>query len=104
MLDDDEIDHCESFAIPTRDIAFGEEVGIGGSCTVLRGQWRQLQVAVKTWPAGSDPTSIRVKDTIKEMVVLAKGLKHPNIVGVYGICTDTCSDLPLRAIAWTAHG
>ena len=47
LLDDSEIDHCESFAIPSSDIILGAVIGQGTCGDVLRGIWGEQDVAIK---------------------------------------------------------
>ena len=48
VLADAELDHCETFAIPSSDVKVGAYIGMGACCHVMRGAWRGRSVAIKT--------------------------------------------------------
>jgi serine/threonine protein kinase len=98
VLADAELDHCETFAIPSTDVEVGAYIGMGACCHVMRGAWRGRSVAIKTIKicdsAGADDAAdnnSKSKDIIKEIALMCRSfatVSHPNIVGFYGICID----------------
>ena len=92
-LDDAELDFCESFAIPISDMSVGARIGTGACGDVMRGVWRGRDVAIKTLAAtGHDELgSAESKDMLMEIRLMCRSfatVRHPCIVGFYGICVD----------------
>ena len=93
VLDDSEIDHCESFAIPSSDITLCNVIGQGACGDILRGIWGGRDVAIKRMKCSvsENGDSNERQDMIKEISIMCRNfsaLGHPNIVGFHGICID----------------
>jgi serine/threonine protein kinase len=98
VLADAELDHCETFAIPSSDVKVGAYLGMGACCHVMRGAWRGRSVAIKTITicdsTGAEDAAdnnSKSKDIVKEIALMCRSFattSHPNIVGFYGICVD----------------
>jgi serine/threonine protein kinase len=87
--------HCKTFAIPCSDVVVGAYIGKGAFGDVRRGAWRGRAVAIKALSAAACDSSAhhsQSKDMLKEIELIRRALstvRHPNIVGFYGICVDS---------------
>jgi len=92
VLDNDELEHCETLAIPSSEIVVGAFIGRGACGDVMRGAWRGRSVAIKTLCAATcEPGTQESKDMIKEIALMCRSfstVRHAAIVDFYGICTD----------------
>ncbi|KAJ1561729.1 hypothetical protein HK096_003547 [Nowakowskiella sp. JEL0078] len=69
------------------DVSFDSKniLAVGGTCRIHKGIWSGTEVAVKIFPFRFDKTAI--SDLIDEFSI-AFPLKHPNIIQIFGACTD----------------
>lgn len=102
VLDDAEIDRCESFAIPSASVTLGALIGKGACGDVCIGSWNNMQVAIKMTQRVNSNSSQEMTDMLKEISLMSSNLKHPNIVGFYGICIDGA--LPWMVIEYMGGG
>ena len=92
VLNDAELEHCETLAIPSSEVVVGVFIGRGACGDIMRGAWRGRAVAIKSLCAATrEPGTQESKDMIKEISLMCRSfatVRHPAIVGFYGICTD----------------
>ena len=91
VLNDAELEHCETLAIPSSEVVVGAFIGRGACGDIMRGAWRGRAVAIKSLCAATLLGTQESKDMIKEISLMCRSfatVRHPAIVGFYGICTD----------------
>lgn len=69
--------------ITADELEFEEIIGIGGSCTVYRGKYKNLEVAIKVMKKTSNNTYL--KEFNREVQMLST-LHHANLVSLIGSC------------------
>jgi len=70
--------------VNSKDVKKLEEVGEGGSCSVCRGTWRGIEVAIKTLKS---PTVNSISLFTAEIDLMSE-LRHPYIVQFLGACLE----------------
>ncbi|XP_040577391.1 tyrosine-protein kinase isoform X2 [Lepeophtheirus salmonis] len=73
--------------LPRNEIEFGRKIGSGHFGTVHMGVWRgSVAVAIKALKSDSDLAK-EMKAFFEEIRIL-QSINHPNLVQIYGVCTD----------------
>ncbi|GAM20267.1 hypothetical protein SAMD00019534_034420 [Acytostelium subglobosum LB1] len=70
------------------DIKIDKEIGKGHFSKVLRGVWKQKEVAVKKLNLIKDKGKEEMMNEFKAEVELLGSLQHPNLVNCYGYCLN----------------
>jgi tRNA A-37 threonylcarbamoyl transferase component Bud32 len=65
----------------------GTKLGHGSFGDVMKVTWRGMEMAFKTMRGGSKGANEQLKAALKEARYLRE-LKHENVIGLFGICTD----------------
>jgi hypothetical protein len=79
--------------IAVDDIKLGKMLGQGAEGMVRKASYQGMEVAVKIQSV-SEYSAIPIMELLQEAQAEAQvllPLRHPNIVGLFGICIDTCS-------------
>ncbi len=74
----------KAFIIDNKDITLVEKIGSGGFGDVYKGTWNYQTVAVKTLHMKN--MSGESEEEFKQETSIWKGLRHPNIIQLFGIC------------------
>ena len=85
--------------IQSKDLVIDKKnlLGRGSSAIVYRATWQGRNVAVKIFEMKKNDSSqkIRKKTAFNKEVGVMVALRHPNVVDVYGACTDRATELKL---------
>ena len=73
----------EGYILSLADLEFEEIIGLGGSCTVYKGQYKEREVAIKVMKKSVNNAFIKEFD--REVQTLSK-ISHPNLVPFLGAC------------------
>lgn len=77
---------CISYTITYRELKMGPEIGAGGFGVVCRGAYQGAVVAIKQ--LRMTRMSEETKEEFQREAEIMIRLRHPNIVQLYGICTE----------------
>jgi serine/threonine protein kinase len=78
------VENSEDWIVETQDILIEEEIGSGNSCTVYKGKWKGLKVAVKKMKLSNEKSN-SFKEFIREISTLVKLKPHNNLVSLIGV-------------------
>ena len=75
--------------IPEQEITRLTQIGQGSQATVYKGEWHGNKVALKVCEVVV--SSEKIKKEIMDEAAVHYGLRHPNVIYLYGICTTASS-------------